>query len=62
MQLGGVDMEGAIDKTLTWIPLLKTEDFKVKTYGLKVNNHFIAGSESTSVAFIDSGTTFSYFP
>jgi hypothetical protein len=30
--------------------------------GMKMNDHFIKGSDEWKVGFIDSGTTFAYFP
>lgn len=55
-------MTGSIDRDLTWISLLKTEDFKINSYGMMLNNHFMQDSERTTTIFIDSGTTFTYFP
>lgn len=39
-----------------------SDSFKVDVHGVAMNNHIMNGSTKFSVAFIDSGTTFSYFP
>ena len=44
------------------MPLLKDDDFKVGLDGILINNHYIAESEKFNVGFLDSGTTFTYFP
>lgn len=36
--------------------------YKFDIHGVSVNKHMIKGSEKWSIGFVDSGTTFSYFP
>jgi hypothetical protein len=45
-----------------WAPLLNSGDYKVNIVGVSINNHYMAGSDWFHVGFIESGTTFSYFP
>lgn len=40
--------------------LYKEADFKVPFRGILMNNHKMAKTQSQNVAFIDSGTTFTY--
>lgn len=56
-------MQDSLDDKITWVPLLKNVgDFKLTTKGVMMNNHFMKDSDSVHTAFVDSGTTFSYFP
>ena len=49
------------EKEPKWVPMLyKNSDFKVNFMGIMFNNHLINGSNSQTVAFVDSGTTFTY--
>ena len=62
-QIGGHDRTGYVDPEAedVWIRLLhKNNDFKVPLRGIMINNHLMKGSNSQTVAFIDSGTTFTY--
>ena len=65
-QIGGYDKTGHLgeseaDKELHWIKMLnRNDDFKVPLRGLMMNNHKMKGSSSQKVAFVDSGTTFTY--
>jgi hypothetical protein len=61
-QLGGYDKQGFLDPDVTWLAITGREDFKVKVVGVKMNNHFLAGSNLYNIGFFDSGTTFTYFP
>ena len=60
--MGGYDKQGFLDEDVTWITLTHHEDFKLKVNGIKMNNHYMAGTNRYSVGFLDSGTTFTYFP
>ena len=62
IQIGGHDATGRLVDDITWIPLHVGEDFKTNMVGMKINNHFIKDSEKFKLGFIDSGTTFTYFP
>lgn len=62
MQIGGVDEQGNLEEKLTWASLIKGEDFKIGLKGVMMNDHLISGSAAYNVGFIDSGTTFTYFP
>lgn len=67
-QIGGYDKTGHLadlkrenSHEVTWIPLLyRDQDFKVSFRGIKINNLHMAKTQSQSIAFIDSGTTFTY--
>ena len=67
-QIGGYDKTGhLVDKKrdnsldVTWIKLLRIgDDFKIPFRGIRMNNHQMAHTQSQRVAFIDSGTTFTY--
>mmetsp|Transcript_41864 Transcript_41864/g.64063 ORF Transcript_41864/g.64063 Transcript_41864/m.64063 type:complete len:112 (-) Transcript_41864:958-1293(-) len=37
-------------------------NYKFDVHGVSIGEHKIAGSESWSVGFVDSGTTFTYLP
>lgn len=39
-----------------------TTNYKFKLTGVSMNNHAIGGSNKWHLGFVDSGTTFSYFP
>ena len=51
MQMGGYDKTGHIGKTeqekeVGWVKILnKNDDFKVNFRGMKMNNHFMNGSD-----------------
>ncbi|CDW82204.1 aspartic protease pm5 [Stylonychia lemnae] len=60
-QIGGYDKQSHISE-IQWIPLLNKGGYEVQANGISINNHFIAGSDEYKTAFIDSGTTFTYFP
>jgi Eukaryotic aspartyl protease len=47
---------------ITWVPMLPTSDFKINLGGFFMNDRSIEGSEQFKVGFIDTGTTFAYFP
>lgn len=42
--------------------MLQQSDFKINLAGFSVNDRFIQGSDQFKVGFIDTGTTFAYFP
>lgn len=47
---------------MTWAPMQPTADFKINLAGLSMNDRFLEGSDQYKVGFIDTGTTFAYFP
>ena len=48
---------------LKWVPLLTKEEYYINIAGFRLNNgSLVEGSDYVKLAFIDSGTTFSYFP
>lgn len=66
-QMGGYDKTGhiqtvaGVDDEMKWAKMMHpNEDFKVPMRGIMINNHLMNGSSSHKVAFVDSGTTFSY--
>ena len=61
MQIGGYDGEGTFGD-FNWVSLREASDFKIHTGGVYMNNHWIAGSETFTNGFIDSGTTFTFLP
>ena len=42
--------------------MLQQKDFKINVAGMSLNDHVIDGSDQYKVGFVDSGTTFAYFP
>lgn len=42
--------------------MLPYSDFKINLAGMSMNDHFMDGTDKYTVGFIDSGTTFAYFP
>ena len=61
-QIGGYDKTGHIDnQDVTWLKMTqKNADYKVPFHGIKMNNHLMSETSSQTVAFVDSGTTFTY--
>ena len=62
-QIGGHDKTGYIEARSEdkWIKLLyRNNHFKVPLRGIMMNNHDMIDTQSQSIAFIDSGTTFTY--
>ena len=60
-QIGGYDCQGHLEN-VTWISMLENSDFKINLAGFSVNDHFVQESDQFKVGFIDTGTTFAYFP
>ena len=60
-QIGGYDCQGHLEN-VTWVPMLENSDFKINLSGFSVNDRPVQGSEQFKVGFIDTGTTFAYFP
>lgn len=42
--------------------MLDSGDYRVNLKGMKMNDHFLAGSDAYDVGFIDTGTTFTFLP
>jgi hypothetical protein len=42
--------------------MLNEKNFRVALHGISMNDHFMEDTEDFNVGFIDSGTTFTYFP
>ena len=61
-QIGGYDGQGHLDREVKWTNINRGSAFRIPVLGIAMNNHVMAESEHFSVGFIDSGTTFSYFP
>ncbi len=68
-QIGGYDNTGLLpdhnkkdgEDDVKWLKLLyRDADFKVPHRGMMMNNHLMAGTSGQKIAFIDSGTTFTY--
>jgi len=61
--IGGYNTDHHIEP-VKWFPMTQTSstNYKFKLTGVSVNNHPIAGSSKYNLAFVDSGTTFSYLP
>ena len=62
VQLGGYDGTGHLQEEVDWVEMLNEKNFRVALYGMSMNDHFMEGTEDFNVGFIDSGTTFTYFP
>ena len=63
LQLGGYDKQGFMEDDVTWVNMIRgSEDFKIAVHGIRMNDHFIDGSDRWKVGFVDSGTTFVYVP
>mmetsp|Transcript_4239 Transcript_4239/g.7187 ORF Transcript_4239/g.7187 Transcript_4239/m.7187 type:complete len:409 (+) Transcript_4239:398-1624(+) len=63
MQVGGFNEERHIEQ-VEWMPLTHNTgtNYKLSLYSIAFNQHQIQASSQWSVGFVDSGTTFSYFP
>ena len=67
-QVGGHDQTGHLmdlkrnnTRDVKWIHILYSNmDFKVPFRGIMMNNHKMANTQSQNIAFVDSGTTFTY--
>ena len=62
MQIGGYDSQGHLSQQVRWVSMHNVDAFKIDLYGVAMNNHMMDGSAKFAVGFVDSGTTFSYFP
>jgi len=61
-QIGGYNAEKYLEP-LSWNKMLAgNHNYKFEIKKTWINNHSISHSESWSVAFLDTGTTFSYLP
>lgn len=62
-QIGGYDEESHLEDEVSWIKMLDKPSFEINIQGISINNHPITkASNNIKTAFIDSGTTFTYFP
>jgi hypothetical protein len=62
LEMGGFNSEKFLSDVF-WLEMLrKGTGYEFSVLSTSMNNHEIAGSEKWSVGFVDSGTTFSYFP
>lgn len=62
-QFGGYQQELLLED-VRWIKMAypSGSSYKFNVNGVSVNKHMIKGSQKWSIGFVDSGTTFSYFP
>ena len=66
-QIGGYNSDHFKGK-MHHVPLLRSGpggssvNYLIKLFGVSINDHRIGGSGAITQAFVDSGTTFSYFP
>jgi hypothetical protein len=62
LQIGGFDGKGHLDKDIQWTRLKDSHNFLVSLHGISMNDHLMQGSDLYTEGFIDSGSTFAYFP
>lgn len=63
MQIGGFHLKEGNSKSISWYKDLQiAKSYMFQLSGVSMHDHFLKGSENTHQAFIDSGTTFTYFP
>lgn len=60
IQIGGYDGTAHLEDVKWMKTLYKNNDYKVPLRGITMNNHVMKGTDSQRIAFIDSGTTFTY--
>ena len=63
MQMGGYDQARLLEKP-KWFKLTnpKAPNYRFTLNGVSMHDHFMDGSKSWNVAFVDSGTTYTYVP
>jgi hypothetical protein len=61
--IGGYNTDKHLE-AIKWFPMVQSSsmNYKFSLSGVAINKHPISGSSDFEVAFIDSGTTFTYFP
>jgi len=64
MQIGGYQEEKMLQKPI-WFKLDDSRDhsyYRFDLKGVSMHDHLMPGSEEWNIAFVDSGTTYSYVP
>ena len=61
-QIGGYNKELLLEDPI-WIQMRSNKHrYEFDIHGISISGNFISGSDEWNTGFIDSGTTFTYFP